>query len=130
LNELGIYKDVVTDNENILCTHRSIKGGDIFFFSNQSDQKLTINPGFRITGKQPELLNAVDESTRILSEYVIRDHHTFVPLFLEPWQSYFLVFKDRNQFLDGKNFPAPPKTVRVEGPWQVEFDPEMRGPSE
>jgi hypothetical protein len=128
--DLQVIKDFNHAGSEIVWTHRRMKGVDIYFISNQTDEAKNIRPGFRITGKQPELWNAVDGSIRILPEFSVEGRNTFVPLNLEPYQSFFIVFKDGLNPVEGKNFPEPLKMITLNGSWEVQFDPQLGGPRE
>ncbi len=126
--DLHIIQDFTLDGGDIVWTHRQKEGLDIYFVSNQTGERKNIRPGFRINGRQPELWNAIDGSSRLLPEFTEERKTTFVPLTLEPYQSFFIVFKDEIQAVKGENFPEPIKRNPIEGDWEVQFDPTMRGP--
>ena len=55
--KLGLQRDVeVSSNRNtITWTHRKIDSTDIYFISNQSDQRIHPVISFNVIGKKPEL---------------------------------------------------------------------------
>ncbi|MBE0655226.1 MAG: glycoside hydrolase family 2, partial [Bacteroidales bacterium] len=106
MDDLDIVRDFSCINEDVLWTHRHMNGAEIYFISNQTGEKIHIESGFRVEGKQPELWDAVNGSTRILPQFTVKDKQTFVPLLLEPYQSFFLVFKDKPNPGKGENFPG------------------------
>lgn len=113
--------------------HRTMEGIDIYFISNQTDEEKVIEPEFRVTGKQPELWEATSGSIRILPAFKIKERTTSVPIKLAPYESIFVVFRDKA----GKsgltdipdNYPAPEIIEELKGPWSVTFDPSSRGPA-
>lgn len=112
------------DSDPVVFIHRTMADGDIYFISNQSDGKIQLNPTFRISGKQPELWDAVQGKLRDLPEFDDAGHGTTVPLELDRFESAFIVFRkkvDNIPAASGKNFPAPVRVIPVQGDWQVDF---------
>jgi hypothetical protein len=122
-------------SDSLLFIHRATPfGEDIFFVSNQSAGKVSVEPAFRIQGKVPVLFDPLMGTERDLPAYTQQDEVTRVPLQLEGYQSFFVVFRrDGNAVkrLAGgvSNFPAPEKTVEIVRPWTVYFDTASRGPA-
>jgi hypothetical protein len=114
--------------------HRTMGDIDIYFISNQTGEGKVIHPEFRVTGKQPELWEATSGSIRILPAFEIKKHTTSVPIKLAPYESVFVVFRNkaRNSSLTdiSDNYPAPEIIEELKGPWSVTFDPSLRGPAE
>jgi hypothetical protein len=110
-----------------------MKGIDIYFLSNQTGEEKIINPGFRITGMQPELWDATIGTIRSLPAFRQEEGITSVPLKLHPYESAFIVFRNTanpnplNSLTD--NFPEPGLIDKLQGPWTVTFDPAYGGPS-
>ncbi|MCC7500073.1 MAG: hypothetical protein IT160_21005, partial [Bryobacterales bacterium] len=59
-------------------THRSASEGDIYFLSHQSDDPATVTVGFRVSGRQPELWDAVTGEHRDLPRFIQRKGRTDV----------------------------------------------------
>lgn len=124
----------IPEDNTIHYGHRTMPGVDIYFISNQTDQLQNIFPEFRVTGRQPELWNAVTGTIRDLPAYEQKEETTLVPLKLEPYESTFVVFRKKassspfSSILD--NYPEPTVIEELEGPWEVKFDPARRGPEE
>lgn len=107
--------------------HRSLAHGDIFFLSNQSDDKITFNGSFRVADKRPELWDALTGKIRPLPVFTQSDGYTVVPLQLEPAGSAFIVFNDEEN-----GNPTPPARTqnfrtfhehqKIEGAWEVQFE--------
>ena len=119
-------------NDSSLFIHRTLPGGEVYFISNQTERTISINPQFRVTGKSPELWDAINGSVRDLSAYNVNEKGTSVPIKLEPFQSAFIVFRKPTQKSGlnsiTANFPDPTRTYEITGPWKVAFDAKMRGP--
>lgn len=123
----------VPEDNTIHYGHRSMKGIDIYFVSNQTDETKVIKPAFRITGKKPELWEATSGSIRNLPAFEVKEQATLVPLKLAPYESVFVVFRNKvksSSFTEiTDNYPDPGSTDELKGPWNVTFDPSLRGPA-
>jgi len=123
---------IVENNKPVLFTHRTMKGKEIYFITNQSEQLIEFSASFRITGKQPEYWDAVSGVTRILPDFVQSKTNTKIPLKLEPYQSCFVVFKDdiidKKKLSTKENFPKQQDILDVQGQWEVSFDKKFGGP--
>ena len=105
---------------------RHNRGMDIYFISNQSAIDATAQIRFRVSGKQPELWDAVTGSIRDISEYTILDDGRIeVPVHFAPRQSWFIVFRREAANPEtAKNFPELKPIRELSGPWDVQFDEE------
>ncbi len=93
---------------------------------------LSADVGFRVTGKQPELWDAVSGTMRELPAFVQKGEMTVVPLKLDAYGSAFIVFNKTGQPGSDKletNFPEPRIVAQLSSPWEVRFDTTMRGPA-
>jgi hypothetical protein len=119
-------------SDSILYIHRKLEDGELYFISNQSSKLTRVNPEFRVTGKQPELLDGITGKSRDLPAYTANASSTTVPLQLEPLESAFILFKNpasANVPHDlASNFPEIKTSQELTGPWKVSFDIESRGP--
>ncbi|MGL5016661.1 MAG: glycosyl hydrolase, partial [Luteolibacter sp.] len=115
---------------HLLFTQRRSKDAEIYFISNQKDRPESINCAFRVTGRQPELWNAVTGERRLLPEWSEQSGQTIVPLVFAPTQSWFVVFRAPGKSAAGKNFPEATLLTTLEKPWTVAFDPKWGGPAE
>ena len=99
---------------------------DIYFISNQSAIDITSQIRFRVSGKQPELWDAVTGSIRDLSEFTILDDGRIeVPVHFAPRQSWFVVFRRESANpATTRNFPELKALQELSGPWEVQFDEE------
>src|SRR5690554_908134 len=113
---------------------RGQEGNENLFNSNQTNKPREIAPEFRVTGRQPELWNAVDGSIRALAAYEQKEASTIVPIKLAPYESTFVVFRkpatDSSSADISDNYPQLVTVEELQGPWKVRFEPERRGPEE
>jgi len=74
--------------------HRRAGGTDIYFIRNTQPRPLEAVVTLRVSGKQPELFDAVTGKTsQTLLFSVTADHRTSLALALEPYGSVFVVFR-------------------------------------
>jgi hypothetical protein len=118
-----------TSKDQFLFTHRRSAEADIYFVSNQKDAA-RINCAFRVTGRQPELWDAVTGERRALPEWSESGGQTIVPLTFAPKQSWFVVFRQAGNpgALAGRNFPETQIAATIQGAWEVSFEPQWGGP--
>lgn len=145
--------------DSVLFIHRTEAGGDIYFLSNQSGGRVRIEPTLRVTTGVPYLWDPLTGKTRALPSYTRDSATTRLPLQLEAYQSFFIVFrKDLAGPRPGvrtaanpvaaphasaapygsaashgsaapDNFPTPAAIADIASPWQVRFDTAFRGPA-
>lgn len=132
---LGIepdFADWSDPDSPVLFIHRSLRNGEIYFVSNQSDAPLKIDACFRTAGRRPQLWNPVDGSIRDLEEYSVKDGKTYIPLEFNEQESCFIIFdkKGRPARNPEPNFPARTLIQSLNGPWTVSFQKERGGLSE
>jgi alpha-L-rhamnosidase/Glycosyl hydrolases family 2, sugar binding domain len=113
-------------NTELLFVHRKLQDQDIYWVNNRNDREENVEGTFRIEGKTPELWNPQTGTTSQLS-YKIENGRTIIPLHLDPFDAYFIVFKDKST----KNTVALPttpstKVLDITGNWIVTFQ-EKRG---
>lgn len=134
LNQIGVAPDVsVPDSTPMLWIHRQLKDADIYFISNQSDQILKVDAGFRVSGKVPELWDAVTGTVRDLPVFVQQGEKTVVPLTLDPSGSAFIVFSKAgapSSDTTKSNFPGSNTIVEIRSPWEVHFDSSGHAPQD
>ena len=105
---------------------------DVYFISNMSDEAGDVTLRFRVSGKRPELWNAMDGTVAPLDAFTQDGGCTDVPLHFEPCGSAVVVF--HGDIPAGENGTAASNhteysTIRtITGPWQVTFDTERGGP--
>lgn len=123
--EIGLTPDCATRPEDpLLFNHRSTMGAEIYFISNQSNHKISIEPTFRVDRSlRPEFWDAVDGSIRPLPELEVTEGGIKLPIELDALGSGFVVFRRNvDATASAKNFPAPSKKVSLSAPWNVAFE--------
>ncbi len=117
--------------------HRTADGAEIYFLANRKSETATVDAVFRVSGKQPELWDAVSGARRDLPAFESKDGRTTVPLEFEPDGSMFIVFRKDvkseklNVKSEGqKNFQEMKTMQEITGPWTVQFDPQWFYPTE
>jgi hypothetical protein len=131
LNLIKVIPDFnATGNYAPLFIHRQLKDGAIYFISNQKNETTNINATFRISGKKPELWDAVTGSVRDLPTYHQTGTTTSLPIRLAANESAFIVFRkdDARSNNTKPNYPIVEKSINIAKPWTVTFDSKMRGP--
>lgn len=132
LEKFGITKDLDVENHtNVLWTHRSLPGMEIYFLTNQSGKEIEFTPSFRVAGMKPQLWDAVTGEIRELNEFSEKDGRTAIPLKMQKDQSWFIVFT--NQDAAGKkgytqNFPGFETIQTLDNKWIVDFQNKDIGP--
>ncbi|WPU92059.1 glycosyl hydrolase [Mucilaginibacter sabulilitoris] len=134
LNLVKVKPDCkITQSDSVLFIHRTLNEGSVYFISNQKNKTVEITPQFRITGKSPELWDAVTGERRNLPSYTQNDSATMVPLELAALESAFIIFRNNTDAKNGDNakinYPLPSQSVNIVKPWLVSFDTKMRGPA-
>lgn len=118
---------------NYLWTHRQKGETEIYFVTNQSNKKCDDTLSFRVTGKQPELWDAVTGQFRDLPEFQEKDGQTMVPLEFSEADSWFIVFRKKTQkksTKEGTNFPALKPGTELTGVWNLKFNPKFGAPAD
>lgn len=132
------------DKTPIRYAHRHSGAFDIYFLTNQGDSPIQCSPTFRVSGKQPELWSPASGEIRLLPAFTSTNETTTVPLKLDRNESVFIVFADpakptkadktsaskKGVSAMAQNYPEPQLLSVVSGPWNVTFDPAMRGPEQ
>jgi hypothetical protein len=122
------------EDKTIHYGHRTLGNGEIYFLSNQTKETKLVTPDFRITGLQPELWEATTGSIRILPAYGQKEGSTTVPLKLAPYESVFVIFRQKASKASaievGANYPEPSTLADLKGPWTVVFNASQRGPEQ
>jgi hypothetical protein len=111
--------------------HRRDRNLDIYFLANLTELEVDVEVAFRISGKSPELWDAVSGSIRELPEFREENGRTLLPLRFAAKQSWFVVFRGpakRDRRRGARNFPSLTRIGEVSGPWLVSFDKKWGGP--
>ncbi len=132
LDHFNIEKDVDVGDE-VLWTHRSMKGMDIYFLTNQSGKPVSVKPSFRVAGLKPQLWDAVTGEIRAINDYKAENGRTIVPLEMEADRSWFVVFANESNAIVNKGFTenSPEfKTVQtLDDEWGIDFENQKIAPA-
>ncbi len=128
----GSIPDFVSSGD-LRYTHRSLPDRDIYFISNRTEKTVHDTCYFRNGTTASELWNPVTAEIIGTKSFMADNGSTAVPVILDPFQSYFVVFyhnkkavKDESSMLcslDKKRI-----FYTIEGPWNVAFDTAWGGP--
>jgi len=131
LKEMGVQLDFKTDGP-IRYTHRTHPEGDIYFVSNKTNRVVSATGIFRSNHNKPQLWDPITGEIRLLPDYKHVEGCIAVPLTLEAYQSYFVVFtKDQGVAQQATaNFDSYEPVLSLDGPWQVAFDTQWGGPAD
>jgi hypothetical protein len=135
--EIGITQDVYfpklkrAHSETIAWTHRKSETEDIYFLSNQKEEKRSFYASFRIAGKIPQWYNPVTNKTVVINNWKIENERTIVAINLEANESGFVIFKEATTEVLAKGKDTEFEKVQVlDENWELQFDPEFKGPKE
>jgi hypothetical protein len=112
--------------------HRRDGETDIYFVASRSNRWENVRCTFRVTGKAPELWDAVSGQRRFASAYTEADGRTMLPLEFPPCGSLMVVFREP---ASAHRATAPNNAAKYEpqqelgGSWTVTFDPKWGGPA-
>jgi hypothetical protein len=134
LRQLGLAPDFEASDvaaDALDFTHRRIGDSDLYFVSNQTEQTLDFRARFRVTGRQPELWDAVTGARRGAAFHPLGEDRTEVLLRLEPRASTFVFFRTPAPAAgrSGRNWDEFAALTELRGPWEVRFDPTWGGPA-
>jgi len=113
--------------------HRRDGDVDIYFLANPLNRELETPATFRVENKSPELWDPVTGEGRHLARYSRAGGLMTVSLRFEPYESFFIVFRERAEaprtgVPPAANFPMLGDATLLTGPWEVSFDPKRGGP--
>ncbi|MCR8557778.1 hypothetical protein KXD93_09005 [Mucilaginibacter sp. BJC16-A38] len=121
------------DSDQFDYIHRTSGEDEIYFVINRTNQHQNRDFTFRVTGKQPEIWDAVSGKTIKASAYHQAGSGTTLPLEMDAFSSYFVVFRKPVAInAKGKsesNFPKLAEIRKLDGPWNAAFDPKWGGPA-
>ena len=94
LRVLHVSPDVETTSDAIDFVHRRSAGAEIYFIRNSKPEAVTADVTFRVSGRQPEMFDAVtgDVSAAMLYD-ATSDGRTRMPFALAPYESRFVIFR-------------------------------------
>jgi hypothetical protein len=126
---LGVAADVETAQSDVLWLHRQLKGGDLYFLSNRSDQPVALAATFRVAGKAPQIWDAVSGKVAPAA-YRIAGGRTQVAVNLDSYGSAFVIFRGAAKAPSISLRPAKERVVRpLNGAWTITFQPGRGAPA-
>jgi hypothetical protein len=131
LKEKSITSDFSASEKEVLWVHRKIGESEVYFISSQSDSTRIVNCSFRVSGKQPELWDAVTGKITTATSFEMRNGLTRLPLKLDPSGSVFVIFRKPIAATNGSsadNWPDYTPFQELKAAWTVHFDPKWGGP--
>jgi hypothetical protein len=126
--EFQTDNQVKTDFDSI---HRTTDNAEIYFVANRATNSASANVAFRVSGKAPEIWNAVTGEHKFAAAYEEKDGRTFVPLDFDPCGSWFVIFREPSSThptVAKLNSPELKTVQEISGAWTVHFDPKWGGP--
>jgi len=112
--------------------HYKIGESDVYFVSNQTTERQIMNACFRISGKQPELWDALTGDIHEARAFTQKGGLTTLPLTLEPFGSVIVAFNKEipndTQGSIKRNYADYKTLQEITGEWKVDFDPQWGGP--
>ena len=129
LTRMGVAPDFRAAGPEIAFLHRQLADGELYFVSNRTDGAQKFDARFRVTGKAPELWNAVTGEVAPAS-FRIEGSETVVPLDLPCDGSVHVVFRRPTAVTA---FTASSlervEAARLDGAWNVAFEAGRGGPA-
>lgn len=116
LGELGLEADFISqDTTELNYVHRRAGGADIYFVHNPGDSSVYGSFSFRVSGKIPEVWNAV--TGEVVESAMFNDYEraTYTQLELPAHESVFMVFREDNARLNTMIDYVRPHTPVVVG---------------
>ncbi|MEH6407231.1 MAG: glycosyl hydrolase [Leeuwenhoekiella sp.] len=132
LNNLSIVPDFKYKKDraedDIRYVHRRLDSMEVYWINNRNSYPQDIEASFRVEGKIAELWNPETGETKKIS-YRIGNGITKVPLHLDAYDAYFVVFKDtanEKEYITQKK--STTKVASLEGSWSLSFEPDRGAP--
>ncbi|MDE1190935.1 MAG: glycosyl hydrolase [Arachidicoccus sp.] len=117
---------------DIRYIHRTLQEGDIYFIANKTDKKISETISFRSVKGAPQLWDPINGDTRNLPVFDTKDGCTNIPVSLDAYESYFVIFTNEGASvgtIGGQgNFPEKRAVKSISGSWNVSFDTRWGGP--
>ncbi len=114
---------------NFLYLHRHLDNGEVYFVSSRTDKPVNAELSFRVTGKTPEIWDAITGKVSLVS-YKIANGRTNVSLALPANGSAFVVFRKPAKAQAKKVRPPVETAIKtLDGSWTVAFQPGRGAPA-
>jgi hypothetical protein len=133
---LGIEKDFYALQKDgkqaveMAWTHRITDEKEIYFISNQKDEKRELELSLRVVGKLPGLYFPVSGTRKECREWRIENDRTVIPFQFENNESVFVTFEKEISAMkseNGRNWPEFESIQNLDELWEVKFDPAFGG---
>ena len=92
--------EVVPHSPDVLFIHRIAGDADIYFLSNQGSRGRELRCTFRVTGRIPELWDAVTGHIAPAAVWEDTGDRTHIPMKFDPYSSIFVVFRRPARYAD------------------------------
>ncbi|WP_418262437.1 glycosyl hydrolase [Flavobacterium faecale] len=133
--ELGMTQDVYfldlkrEEAATIAWIHRKSADEEIYFLSNQLEEKRNLNVSFRESGKIPELYNPVTDKSTAVTEWKLENGRTIISLQLDKNESCFVIFKEKANSIALDTKGTDFETLQtLDENWEIQFAPNFKGP--
>ncbi|MGM8360937.1 glycosyl hydrolase [Flavobacterium sp. ARAG 55.4] len=127
-----LFEDATTnDRGSIAWTHRRAADEEIYFISNQLEEKRSVVFSFRESGKIPSVYNPVTDETTVVKQWEVKNGRTIIPLELDKNESCFVIFKEKttvSKSKNGSNIFHYETVKTLDENWNLQFAPNFKGP--
>jgi len=120
-SQFSFEPDVIAP-ENIAFTHRSGEQGEVYFISNQEDQKRTVDISFRVSCFIPQIWNAVNGEIYSPTSWKKKGNRTEVELELPANGSLFVVFGAAASPTKISEHFTLSENLKFKAAWKVRFE--------
>ncbi|MBR0066032.1 MAG: hypothetical protein IJQ00_00440, partial [Kiritimatiellae bacterium] len=96
LAKLGVKPDFLTDAEDVSWIHREGDDVDWYFVAQDNEIDSTFEASFRVTGRTPEIWDAVTGERRPAEVWREENGRTYVTFNFKPSGSAFVVFREKS----------------------------------
>jgi hypothetical protein len=134
LSSLGLTADFAYEkpqaDSELLFVHRTLADGEVYFVNNRQNRAEKIEVRFRVSGKAPELWDAITGKSTDLS-YTQKGDETIVPLALDAEDAKFVVFRKPAQTASMAITAITPalRYIPLASKWTVAFQPGRGAPA-
>ncbi|NMC41730.1 MAG: glycosyl hydrolase, partial [Bacteroidales bacterium] len=133
LRGAGVDPDFSCTGGQIRYHHRRLPGKEIYFISNRSGRTITDTCRFRDGTAWGELWDPLTGKIRELKNITTTGKAAFLPVVLEPYAAYFIIFHRKEAISviksgSGNDFPPKDTLLELKGPWEMNFHPAAGGP--
>ena len=135
--ELGMTQDIFfpelkrEEVGTMAWTHRKSADEDIYFLSNQLEDKRILTASFRISGKIPKWYNPVTDKTTVLQNWRQENGRAIVDLSLVENESGFVIFSSKSNekiAQSNANWSDFETVETLDEKWNLQFDDAFNGP--